>query len=308
MQSPTAPGAAKACPVNRSSGRNRINICRLIIAFTVLLNQSCRQEPPAMKEIKRDNAIIHYEVSGKGDTTLLLVHGSYIDQTYWKDQAEHFKSHYRVVTLDLPGQGTSGHERRFWSIEGYAKDVNHLVKELGLEQVILVGHSLGAAVCLQASVLWPEPYIGFIAVDFFKNAATPFPADQVSAILAQLKTDFKNTNEQYARAGLLTNRTPSPIVARVVQDYRNAYEPMGKQLMPELFGFYKSERNLMPRLPLKLYVISVDYMPINEEPLRRFTGKGYKVLHMPGTSHFPMIENPAQLNELIQFCIDEMRS
>ena len=37
-----------------------------------------------MKEIKRDNTLINYQVTGSGDTTLLFLQGSYIDQTYWK--------------------------------------------------------------------------------------------------------------------------------------------------------------------------------------------------------------------------------
>ena len=39
-----------------------------------------------MKEIKRNNAVINYQVTGNGDTTLLFLHGSYNDQTYWKNQ------------------------------------------------------------------------------------------------------------------------------------------------------------------------------------------------------------------------------
>jgi sigma-B regulation protein RsbQ len=259
-----------------------------------------------MKELNRDKASIHYEVSGKGDTTLLFIHGSYTDQSYWKSQVEQFKNNYRVVTLDLPGHGTSGRERTFWSLEGFAKDVNYVVQELELDQVILIGHSMGADVGLLAITAFPQPYIGFIAVDYFKNAATPLPGEQVSAILGQLKTDFVNTNEQYARTGLLSDRTPAEISKRVIQDYRSAYQPMGKQLMPELFGFYKMQRNLLPKLNMKLHIISVDYMPVHEEPLRHFATQGYKVLHMPGTSHFPMLENPVLLNELLQFCISDI--
>lgn len=65
-----------------------------------------------MKEIKRDNAVINYQVSGKGNKTLLFVHGSYIDKTYWDGQVKYFSPNNRVVTLDLPGHGRSGRERK----------------------------------------------------------------------------------------------------------------------------------------------------------------------------------------------------
>src|SRR5450432_3059302 len=97
-----------------------------------------------MKEIKRDNAIINYQVTGSGDTTLLFLQGSYIDQTYWKNQVNYFSANYTVVTLDLPGHGKSGIERKHWSVQGFAEDVITVIKELNLTNVILIGHSLGA--------------------------------------------------------------------------------------------------------------------------------------------------------------------
>ncbi|MBA4056115.1 MAG: alpha/beta hydrolase, partial [Marivirga sp.] len=76
-----------------------------------------------MKEIKRDDALISYEISGSGEFTLLFVHGSYIDQTYWKSQVDYFRAEYTVVTIDLPGHGKSGRERKHWSVQGFALDV-----------------------------------------------------------------------------------------------------------------------------------------------------------------------------------------
>jgi hypothetical protein len=52
--------------------------------LTSCLLTSCFQNnnTGTMKKIERDNAVINYEISGSGDTTLLFVHGSYNDQTY----------------------------------------------------------------------------------------------------------------------------------------------------------------------------------------------------------------------------------
>ena len=143
-----------------------------------------------MKNIKRDNAVISYRVSGNGEITLLFVHGSYIDQTYWKNEVDFFNHDYTVVTMDLPGHGQSGDERKDWSVQGFAEDVITVIKELGLQNVILIGHSLGAGVNLMAATSYPKPIIGFIAIDYFKNAGTPLPAEfqqQVEEIKRNLK-------------------------------------------------------------------------------------------------------------------------
>jgi pimeloyl-ACP methyl ester carboxylesterase len=194
-------------------------------------------------------------------------------------------------------------------VKGYAEDVIALVHELDLKNVILIGHSLAGDINLVAATSSPKDFIGFIAIDFFKNAATALPDEfqsQVVTILDNLKKDFAQTNEQYARMALLTSQTPDPIAERVVKDYRDAYRPMGMEIMPEIFEIYKKEKELLPLLSFKLYLINVDYMPTNEEALKKYPGKGYKLLHMKGTSHYPMLEDSATLNKLLQQMITDI--
>jgi len=262
-----------------------------------------------METIQRDNANIHYQVSGEGDITLVFVHGSYIDKTYWSEQVEYFSKKFKVVTIDLPGHGKSGRERSAWSIRGFAEDVVEVVKQLNLQHVVLIGHSIGAEINLIAAVSNPDPIIGFIAVDFFKDAATPLPEkyhDQVDAILENLKTNFEDTNEQYARMALLRDETPSIVTQRVVRDYRNAYQPMGLATMPEIFTIDKIEKEYLPKLPVKLHLLNVDYIPTNEEPLRQILPHGYDIDHLEGTSHYPMIENPGAFNIALERAIHKI--
>jgi sigma-B regulation protein RsbQ len=256
-----------------------------------------------MKEIMRDNAVINYQITGTGDTTLLFVHGSYIDQTYWENQVNYFSPNYTVVTLDLPGHGKSGTERTHWTVQGFAEDVSFIIKELNLKNVILIGHSLGGDINLIVATSHPENIIGFIGIDNFKNAATPLSIDyqkQAVEIEKKLKTDFANTNEQYAKMALLTRQTSTDITKRVINDYRNAFQPMAIETTPEIFKIFEIEKRLLPQLKFKLHLINVDYMPINEVSLKQYSGNGYDVLHIKGTCHYPMLENPDGLNKLLQ--------
>ena len=49
---------------------------------------------------------------GDGKFTLLFVHGWCIDQSYWSNQVAAFNSNYKIVTIDLPGFGKSGTNRK----------------------------------------------------------------------------------------------------------------------------------------------------------------------------------------------------
>lgn len=262
-----------------------------------------------MKKIKRDNATIDHQITGSGNTTLLFLHGSYIDQTYWKSQVNFFSPNYSVITFDLPGHGKSGKERKHWSVQGFAEDVIAVIKELNLKNIILIGHSLGGDINLIAATSHPEPVLGFISIDYFKNAATPLTPDyqqQAGSIEQKLKIDFANTNEQYARMALLTKQTSSEITNRVINDYRNAYQPMAIKTTPEIFKMFEIQKKMLPQLKFKLYLVNVDYIPTNEEPLKQYAGTGYEILHMNGTCHFPMLEDPDNLNLLLQQAIHKI--
>ena len=91
---------------------------------------------------ERDGATIQYRMEGEGDTTLLFVHGAFTNQTYWDNQVAFFSPDFKVVTLDLPGHGESGRDRTEWSVEGFGQDVVTVIRELELQNVILIGHSM----------------------------------------------------------------------------------------------------------------------------------------------------------------------
>ena len=262
-----------------------------------------------MEEIDINGLLIAYNRYGSGNVTLLLIHGSYIDQTYWVDQVRHFEKEFHVVTLDLAGHGKSGKNREQWNVELLADDVVEFIKKLDLKNIILIGHSLAGSIILHVATKFPDPVIGFIGIENFKNAARPLPEaydNQVIEILDNLKRDFAGTNEEYARMVLVTEHTPDKIRERVVQDYRNAYEPMGQSIMPEIFIMDKTEKALLPKLQLKLYLINVAYMPTNMEALVENVPNDFEVREIEGTSHYPMLENPVVFNETLEHVIQQI--
>lgn len=260
-----------------------------------------------MNTILSNGTPISYKIYGEGPATLLFVHGSFIDQTYWKEQVSFFKEKYRVVTMDLAGHGESGTNRENWTLQGMADDVVNLIKELKLENVILVGHSLGANLILMAASAYPDPVIGFIAVDNFKNLATPLPPEyesQVDEIIAGSQKAYADTNEHYARMVLLTPQTPQWITDKIVEAYRNSYEPMGQQTLPQFFVMDRIERAALPLLKTKMNLINVNYMPTNVEALDQNAVNGYALIEIAGTCHYPMLESPKALNEALDEVID----
>ncbi len=74
-----------------------------------------------------DGVMIHYEVVGEGEPTLVFVHGWSCDRGYWKGQVDEFAKTYQVVTVDMGGHGESGLGREDWTLAAFGDDVAAVV-------------------------------------------------------------------------------------------------------------------------------------------------------------------------------------
>jgi len=100
-----------------------------------------------------------YYDEGKGDQTILLIHGFGEDHGIWKNQIEFLSSHYRVIAPNLPGvhcKPLALHHSQAPSIQMYVEVLHDLMQHLNIEQYFIVGHSMGG-------------YIGLSFADYYVN-------------------------------------------------------------------------------------------------------------------------------------------
>lgn len=102
-----------------------------------------------------DGLALHYIVEGRGPT-VVLVHGLGGFADSWRDTIEALASRLTVFALDLPGFGRSAKPRTRYGLGLFSSALGGFLDALGIGQVSLVGHSLGAAVCLAYAVNRPR--------------------------------------------------------------------------------------------------------------------------------------------------------
>lgn len=95
----------------------------------------------------KDGAKIYYEDHGTGQP-IVLVHGWLCSSRFWQRNVPELASQFRVVTIDLRGHGNSSKALAGQTIPQYARDLREVMEHLGLEDVVLVGWSLGGPVVL----------------------------------------------------------------------------------------------------------------------------------------------------------------
>ena len=87
---------------------------------------------------------IHIDDSGGNGRPVVLIHGWPLSGKSWKEQATAFKdAGYRVITYDRRGFGESDKPKTGYDYDTLSEDLSHLLNALDLQDVTLVGFSMG---------------------------------------------------------------------------------------------------------------------------------------------------------------------
>src|SRR5580700_3902589 len=110
-------------------------------------------------------ALIHHVVTGHGRPPIVFVHGFGCAHTDWDAQVAHLSPRHQCIAVDLRGHGASAGTAADCSIERYGADVAEIMRALALPASVLVGHSLGCRVVIEAALQAPAHTAGVILVD-----------------------------------------------------------------------------------------------------------------------------------------------
>ena len=107
------------------------------------------------RDVMADGIRLRVLEAGAGPT-LMLVHGLSASHDIWEHVVDEFSDRYHVVALDLPGHGESDKPDAPYTIDFYAGVVRTLARELGIEQAIVVGSSLGGKIAIELACWYPR--------------------------------------------------------------------------------------------------------------------------------------------------------
>ena len=253
---------------------------------------------PAGTATSPDGVVLHFTDQGQGSPTLVFVHGWSCDATYWDAQVAHFAPKHRVVAIDLAGHGASGQERKAYTMEAFGADVAAVLAQLDLKDAILVGHSMGGAVIVEAALAAPDHVLGLVGVDNFQNVTLKLPPESIDVFVSTFEADFVPRVRAWV-GHFFPAGADSALAAGIAADMASAPPAVGLSAMRELLHWYgnrTSER--LPLLKVPLMCINADMQPTMVEPIKALV-PGYQLRLMAGRGHFVMREDPAKFNELL---------
>jgi pimeloyl-ACP methyl ester carboxylesterase len=281
--------------------KRNVVLCSIaVLSFSLIFlgyaTETAREVPSA------DDVPIQYTVQGGGDPALVFIHCWCCDRSYWKNQVPFFVERHKVVTIDLAGHGESGLERTDWTMPMFAADVVAVVEALALDRVILIGHSMGGPVMLEAARLMPERVAGLIGVDIFQDLEREFTEGQKKQFITAFRMDFAGTTKGLVRMMFPTDADTN-LVKQVADDMSSAPPEVGIGAMASLMEFKPVELLEEVRVPIRC--INSDMIPTNVEMGQRHA-ESFDVKYMKGRGHFLMLEDAGTFNQLLAETIAEL--
>jgi pimeloyl-ACP methyl ester carboxylesterase len=249
-----------------------------------------------------DGVPIRYIATGDGSPALVFVHGWSCDATYWLDTMEAFAPRHHVVAVDLAGHGRSGVGRTEWTVEAFGQDVRTVVEALRLSDVVLVGHSMGGPVAVEAARLLGERVVAVVGVDTMQDVETPPAPELLATWLAEMEADFPTFARSLVRRFFSEDADPT-LVERVAADVASAPPEVAVPVFRTLFAYDLAGAFEAVHVPIVCINSSLE--PTDVEANRRHAPQ-FRVVPIEGVGHFPHFERPTEFQRELRRVLDEV--
>ena len=277
----------------------------ILFILLLIMVAGCSRQAADRVVKSQDGVNISYAVYGKGSPALVFVHGWSCDKTYWKYQVPEFSKKFTVVSMDYAGHGQSGAKREDFTIESLGDDVAAVVNDLNLDQVILIGHSMGGYVIIDAATKLPGKVVALVGIDTYEQLVdTIFTREMMAQFTTPFYADFPNKVKAMVK-GMFPAGADSALVEQISDDMASAPKDIAMSAFENMFDYSTRLESILKTIDLPFYAVSSDLYPTNVEDNLKYV-KSFGVKIMKGNGHFLMMENPELFNRLLDETIDEI--
>lgn len=253
--------------------------------------------------LSTDGVKLHYTETGKGNTSIVFVHGWLGNANWWNSQENFLKDDYNVVKIDLGSHGKSDRSRKKWSSEQYADDIKAVVNQLSTPDIILVGHSMSGAYVMQAALDLPQVK-ALILIDTLKDLDQVFTPEQAEQYMFHFyRNDFKSAVEDIMPAYLFVEQTPVAIKQQLQEEFLQNDAELAINALKPLYEMDLQKMSKLINIPVR--GILSDAEPIDLNNNKKYF-KDYGAMIIKSTGHYPMLEKPEDFNALLKTVLEEL--
>ena len=250
---------------------------------------------------------MHYDVQGVGDNTIIFIHGFGGFGGLWRWQVDQFKSSAQVITVDLPGHGSTP-----WTkvgLDEMADQISVILDELDVHQGHVVASSFGGLVALKFWERSPRRMKSLCLVGslprFTKTEDFPAGLDVkgIRKLKSQFDGDVGKVLDMFVRSFSTDEERASAQYARIKELRKSAPLPDREALKAFLDILETTDlRSILRRVDVPIYAVSGDgdYIcpPGAIDVLRREIPR-IKVDTFKGAGHGLFLTRPDEFNRVL---------
>ena len=265
-----------------------------------------------------------YRIAGSGPA-VVLIHGMLNSSSHWQTVALDLAREHTVIAPDLIGHGDSAAPRGDYSLGAHAASIRDLLAAIGVERASIVGHSLGGGVAMQFFYQFPERVERLVLISsgglgqevslLLRSAALPGTSALLSAIiqprlLAAIAGSGRRLRERRIGIGVYLQAIARALRPLENADARHAFLHTLRAVI-DVRGQRVSATDrlyLLETMPTMIVWGERD----NTIPLahgrRAHEAAPHSFFHtLPDVAHFPHLEDPTALAQLLREFIAETR-
>jgi len=259
------------------------------------------------KKIKIGSLELSYLENNIDGLPILFIHGNSLDADLFAKQfTDPGLENYRLIAIDMPGHGNSQRSEnpeKDYSVGRYIHILNEFLHQKKIQEVLLVGHSLGGHLCIHLAEIFTKvkgllitgtPPLKFppnIGEAFLPNPviANAFKPDLSPMELEDLTRAYLSEDSSFFDKVKATIETTDPLVRPFI----------GKSIGTDIV---RSEVEILKNNDFPLVIFHGEHEKVvNLEYIQKQNFNSWKneVQVIPGSSHLPFLENPSSFNKLL---------
>jgi pimeloyl-ACP methyl ester carboxylesterase len=255
---------------------------------------------------------VNYVEMGEG-TPLIFIHGLSGCWQNWLENIPHMARRHRVIAVDLAGFGDSELPHEEISIPGYGRFVDAFLGEIGAERAALVGNSMGGFIAAETAISHPsrvEKLVLVSAAGLIRTGNRQMEALQRTARLLHPATAAVLARREFLiRRPKLKRRIlygivryPERIEPELVYEVASgAGKPGFLDSLNAISNYDFRER--LPEISVPTLIIwgrNDRIVPVSGAYEYERLIPGSRLVIFEDTGHLPMLERPAQFNQLVE--------
>jgi sigma-B regulation protein RsbQ len=268
-----------------------------------------------MTTIERNHVVVGGRVDGQ---PMVFAHGFGCDQAMWRFVTPAFEDRFQTVLYDHVGFGRSDlgsfDPQRHGSLQGYADDLLQICDELGLRDIVFVGHSVSSMIGVVAAVERPEVFAALVLVcpspryidEPESGYVGGFSAEDIDGLLATLDDNFLGWSTSMAPA--IMGNPDRPELGRELTESFCRTDPDIASAFARV-TFLTDSRADLPKVAVPTLVLQTTQDVIADVPVGEYVRDhipGSRMTLLEATGHCPNLSAPEATITAIEAFLDDL--